>query len=211
MSNVFCMGTHTESAGTAITEVIPAVSQYIPRITSLSYKNSTTEHTLSIMRSCGKTTASAAAASGTSALVLTSVDPGLDMAGADESLAAGDWVVWKCEHGQWHGDSIASVSISTNTITLDNALPDDVDMGANIWTFYEPGRYVHVQIKLPVSTTTEISSINLQGGYPQHIGKSHERVGQSGPLLVHVDNITAAGTLLYCSGHYVSTDSKVMG
>jgi hypothetical protein len=207
----FFRGNHTETAGTAILEVIPAYADMIPQILAMRYLNAGTAHAATIMRPIAKTATTTSSASGVSTLELADIKPGKTITtGADETLAANDFLIWKDEDGAYKTDFIASVSGST--VTMTSALPGAVENGAPVWALYEVARATHISLVLPVSVTTDFANIVIQAGYDeQQGGVSGLRTGSGDPLLLHIDNATAAGTLRYLSGAYASKSNIVAG
>lgn len=205
---VFYRGYHTESAGTAIVEVIPPSGNGIVQVQRLVYTSAATAHTLYIMRACGQTTTVQGSLSGATTITLAQTDPGKATTGADETLAASDYLVWQSQTGKYFADTVSSVSGSV--VTLSNALTADVLAGANVWAFMELGRATHTQLKPAVSTTTEYIGI-FQAGIPIQQGLNFSRSGSGEPLLIISNNITAAGSIDYISGVYVSADNVVAG
>lgn len=205
---VFYRGYHTESSGTAIKEVIPAAGDGIPQINRLVYTSAGTAHTIYLMRACGETTTVQGSLTGVSTLTLAKTDPGKATTGADETLASGDYLVWYDENSVYHADTVSSVSGSV--VTMTNALTADVLTGAKVWAFMEVGRSIHTQLKPATSTTTEYIG-NFQAGLPKQQGVNISRTGVGEPLLVVVNNITAAGSIDYISGTYASSSNVVAG
>lgn len=205
----FFRGYHTESAGTAIVEVIPAYQDMIPRIEQMAYTSAATAHTIYIMRACGVTTATQGSLSGATTVTLAKTDPGKATTGADETLAASDYLVWVDENGVFKADTVSSVSGSV--VTLSTALGSDVVVGAKFWAFMELGRATHFQLKPAVSTTTRYENINVQAGIPDQQGVNFTRTGSGEPLLVVVNNATAAGSIDYISGNYMPASNQIVG
>lgn len=196
----FSRGYHTENAGTQIVEVIPAAGEGIPTISGISYTCAATGHNLYIMRAVGQTTTVQGSLSGVSTLVLSKSDPGKATTGADETLAASDYLVWVDETGVYRANTVSS--ISGNTVTLSSALTADVNAGATVWAFHEIARSVHIALKPPASTTTVYSNVMFAAGVPKQAGVNFSRTGVGEPLLVVSDNLTNAGSINYISGYY---------
>lgn len=205
---VFYRGYHTESAGTAIVEVIPPAGDGIPQITDLAYTSGGTAHTIYIMRACGQTTTVQGSLTGVSTLTLAKTDPGKATTGADETLAANDYLVWQDETGVYKADTVSSVSGSV--VTLSNALASDVLSGAMVWAFMEVGRGTHVQLKPAVSTTTVYRGV-FQAGIPKQSGVNFSRTGTGEPMLIVSSNATAAGSFDYICGNYQPPSNIVAG
>lgn len=100
-------GGATQNAGTLIQFVVPSRGNQITRVTRLSYLDSGTAHTITIMRPIGRTTVAGAAAVGQTLLNFTS-EPGL---GAN-TLAANDFVVIQEKDGIQRVYKISAVPTS---------------------------------------------------------------------------------------------------
>ena len=206
--NIFSRGKHTEAFGTAIVEVVPQYLRKVPRIDGFCYTAAGTAHVATVMRPVGETVTSDASSAGLTTLTLESIQPGKTTAGVDEELAAADWVAWRDEDGCYHAGSIAS--ISGQVITLDVALASDVKAGAKVWGLYEVGRSVHRQYDMPISTRVEIPG-PIQAGWDEQDGaKSGRRTGAGDVLVLHIDNVTAAGQLEWLNGGYVPSDNDAI-
>jgi hypothetical protein len=196
----FSRGYHTESAGTAIVEVIPAAGEGIPTVNGISYTCAATAHNLYIMRAVGQTTTVQGALSGATTIVLAKTDPGKATTGADETLAANDYLVWADEVGVYKHGVVSS--LSGNTITLGTALASDLNAGTTVWVFHEIARSTHIALKPPASTTTAYNPVMFAAGVPRQYGVNFSRTGVGEPLLVVADNLTNAGSINYISGYY---------
>ena len=200
---MFFIDSATASAGTAIEAVIPASGSGIPIVRDLKYNCAGTAHTLTVLRPVGHTSTVAASVSGTAILYLTSVNFGRDTTNASETLAANDYLVWTDRFGGFHHDTVAS--ISDTDVTMNNNLTQDVAAGSLVWGCYELARSTHLTITLPASTTTEISGI--MAGFSATTGIRTSRSGAGDPLILSINNITAAGTLLFAAGDYTPGDN----
>lgn len=196
---------HTENADTVIVDVIPPVGHRKACVTSFAYGVGTTAHTLTFMKACGQTTASAAAAAGQKDIALTSIALGFDSNGAAENLAAGDWLVWRDVNGAFIADVIASVASLVVTMTAN--VPAAIAAGAVVWAFYEVGRGCHHTIIPAVSALFEIHGNNLVIGGITSQKANHAnsiRSGNGDPVIFHSTNATAAGFLQALSGQYLN-------
>lgn len=199
----FAVPYQTQTAGTIIVDVVPPRSGLYTVLNTLAYTNSTTAHTLTIMRSQGSTTASAAAASGQAVLNFSSISLAKDVAGnsLSEDLAANDFCVVAHSDGTYGVYKISS--ISTLAVTFTSNLTQAVASGAAIYGMYEVGRTTgvkHLQFTLPASATTYLPN-NPSGNGSDEIGFANA-LKISEPLVIHSDNSTAAGKLLYAQATY---------
>jgi len=201
----FALKSKTATAGTAIQSVIPASGAGIPAIRSLVYTSAGTPHTITVMRPIGDTTTTASSLSTASTMTLQSTNFGKTTDAAAELLAAADYLIWVDKYGGTHFDTVASVSGSV--VTMTNTLGQDVAYGARIWACYELSRTTHLTFSPPVSTTTTIPG-PIQAGFTSHHGVKTSRSGAGDPLLISVNNVTAAGTLVTAVGDYVPADNQ---
>ena len=132
------------------------------------------------MKSLGTTTLSAAAASGQTDIVLTA-DPG--------SIATNDYVIMD-NAGTWELGKVSSVS--TLTVTLTGNLTNAQASGTTVYFMGAPADTGHVPLKPTVSVTTEYSS--AFSGLISSV--------RGGPLMLHSDNATGAGTIELAVGAY---------
>ena len=197
-------GSKTAAIATAITELIQSMGDGIPTIDSFEYTNAGTAHTATIMRPVGSTVTTASSLSGVSTLTLNKTDAMKTTGGADEVLAASDYLVWVSETGKHFFDTVSSVSGSV--VTLSNALTADVDLGATVWCLGEIARPTHTIITLPASVTTRIVG-PIKAGYGSQTGVSSSRTGVGDVLLLSINNITAAGTMRYLAGSWSASDN----
>ena len=197
----FGVGSVTATAGTAFTAVIPpGGSRDKTRITKLAYTSGGTAHALNILKCQHKTAATSAANASQADIVLDDVSTVNEMDGGTttETLAASDWLVIKHADGSFGAYSVSSISGST--VTLASNLVKAVEAGAPVYKMYETsrpasGKGFPAQVLRPtVSVTTTFGSENVEAAV------AVSNFGE--PLLIHSDNPTAAGTLLYAQGVY---------
>lgn len=179
---------HTESAGTAITEELPAVDGQRLALLNMRYTAQGTAHTASFMFANGtgsRNTASAAAASGQADIVCT--DDPKDPAG--NAAANNDIVAYQCVDGSWEFNLVSS--IATKTITMQTNLAKAVAAGAKVMIFGVVTDNSSVQLNLPASATSEFDMSIV-----------HPYVGE--PFWLSINNITAAGFLLNLVMGYIN-------
>lgn len=201
----FERGYHTETAATAILEAIGPVASRIPRINRLVYTNAGTEHTLTFMKCVGTTTIIGATPSGQTGMSVASISPGRNSTGVPENLTTSDYVGFLDKYGAFRVGVVSSVS--GNDLTLSAGVGEDIPNGAILYAFYEVGRACHTQLKLPLSVTTTVEG-PFQAGIPPQRGAAVSNDGLGMPMLLHIDNITAAGKLMYLNGTYVTSSNE---
>lgn len=202
-------GKLTQTAGTVITRLIEPHRDGITRLTGVQVKTLTTAHLLTLMRPCNRVRFTAAAAAG-QAVVNISADPGVYPSGvraAANVIAAGDFVVYEVADGTFVVDTVASVS--TLAITLTTNLPTSgVKSGGLLWwygivTDVNPNdAQTHPRWNLDASTATYLTRADGLTSIPDHklldIGG-----GKYQPLILHIDNGTAASILESVGVEYV--------
>lgn len=197
----FSIGSKTETAGTVILGLIPPKSNGRSVLSLMRYTTAGTAHTLSVLRSQGSTTTTASAIATATSLILDSVAPAKDSEGVSlaENLAANDYIVVEHADGTHGAYLISAVDTGTKTVTI-NALAKAVDSGAPVYAMYEVARTVgipSIQLTTVVSSTEDFPAA---GTDPElGIASSHNK---NEPLLIHSNNITAAGTLRYATACY---------
>ncbi len=207
-------GKNTQTAATAIVQLIEPWKDAETRIVGLQYTDLGTSHSITFMRPCNKTTVAADAAAGQASFTLTA-DPGLYSAGgtfatADNLIAANDYLAYQAADGTWVGDKVAAVAGLNIGMTV-NLPTGGVKAGAPVF-FYgtaadlNPNNHqVHPQLASGTASTSLtfkqnegfcISTIQDVVGL-----KVNNGVGQ--PVLIFSNNATAAGVLQYVAVEYV--------
>lgn len=185
---------HTETAGTAITELIPPKDNYRANLISLTYTPAATAHDLVLMKAIAKVNLTAASAASD-----TTLDLSLATFGGD-TLASGDYVV--LEHGDGtHGLYLAS-GLATLVLTV-NAISKAANSGAEVWIMGAPSDSTyHQTIKSIASTRT--THYNGEAGLMAtgyDIG-TYSRDGYGDPLVIYSANGTNAGTVNHGAARY---------
>lgn len=204
--------------GTVINLMIEPMQKAYTTIMDLWYTAAGTAHVLTIMRVLGKAITTAAAASG-QAVIAINRDPGKYASNigtintANNLIAAGDYVVYKCTDGTYIMDTVASVSTLNITMTT-NVPTSGVSAGAPFWWFGITGdinpqnNAAHPTFNAPANGTTKFGSDMGDGshGFMNTIkgfdfsGMLDTNVatyltGQDEPMIVQSNNITATGTI----------------
>jgi hypothetical protein len=188
----FTSGYESNAAGTAYGVLIPPVPGKIPYLHRLRYTCAATEHILYGLRCVSDTTIAENAAAGQKDIKLVNAGTMQTEAGADEQLAANDFICWQSQYGVFNFDSIAS--ISGTTVTMTSNLPTKSEAGAIVYCFGEIARATNETLRFTVSSENDWTDIYLQGGAPGQKTR-HARSGQNDPLLIHIDNASNAGFL----------------
>jgi len=207
MAIKWAKGYKAEAFGTAYGVLIPPVPGYIPMLNHVRYICGSTEHILWAMRCVATTELSAAAASGQTDIVLEDIGAMQSEAGADENIAANDFLAFESEYGVVNFDSVASVSGST--VTLTSNLATKCDAGATVYIFGQIARPTNIERRFTVSVENDWQGLSIQGGAPGQLTR-HARSGAGDPMLLHIDNATAAGFLHAVSGEYVPESDVAM-
>lgn len=201
------VGGLTASAGTAIQALIPPHEnrRYYTRIMGITYTSGGTAHTLAIMKALGKTSLTAAAASGA-----TSITVGSTSFGAGQTLAANDFVVIRLQVATGYIYQLLAVSgVSDLTLTV-TALATAAPNGAPVWLFgtaTESDAGI-INLSPPVSATTHYyygEGGVATSGYRVEVGDVvYQRSGRGDPIIVNSNNVTAAGTIQNVSYAYTA-------
>lgn len=200
------LGTLTESADTAIVGLIPPNSVGKTVLSTLTYKCGSTAHTLSFLRSQGATTTSASAAASQADIVLTSVQPALNIAGDSlaETLAANDYLCIKHSDGTYGAYKVSSVS--GYTVTLSSNLTKAVSANAPVWAFYEVARTLGTpSIQVLVPTASAVNIFPGGGATPPamegEIGIASS-LNRNEPIMIQSNNATAQGWIIAATAIY---------
>lgn len=184
---------HTETSATPIIEFASPQEGLKARLTTLVYTPAGTVHDLVIMRAIHQVLLTAASAASDTTLDLSEATFGGD------TLASGDYVILEHADGTY-GMYLAS-GLSVLVLTV-GAIAKAANAGARVWIMGAPGdTSYHSTLKSIASTRTEFFNLAAESGY--NIG-TFERDGFGDPLAFYSANGTAAGTLNYGSGLYVS-------
>lgn len=207
--------------GTVQTVLIEPVLNAYTSLFDLWVDAGATLQTLTILREMGRTSFTALAAAG-QAVVNIAADPGVYSAGykqtptqtlygfpnaprtADNPIAAGDFVAYRCADGTYVLDTVASVSALAITLTT-NLPTGGVLAGAPFWWFGLPADVnpydakAHPNFRPKVSTQTRfgVDPSILAGGWVTS-------PRPESPLVVHLNNITAdTNSLTYTQAGWV--------
>ena len=168
-------GKFTQTAGTVIDALVPGKPGFLTRLSKLRYISLATQHTLTIMRTLGTTTLSAAAATGQAVINLTA-DPG--------SIAANDYVVVVDNDGVQHLRKVSSVSVLAITLTAN--VPSALSAGNKVYFLGIIGDTGHLQLSPGTGATTEYSD--------DMVGVC-ETNAKGEPLVINSGNATNAGII----------------
>lgn len=206
-------GRITQNANTKIVRLVEPMIGACTHIQRAVATTSTTAHILTVLRPLNKVTTTAAAAAA-QAVINISADPGnyTGIRTADNAIAASDWVAYQCIDGTWVVDLVSSVS--SLAITMTNNVPTSgVASGAEFWFFGIETDSNPCDATVHPRYTCTASSTNVFGSYDAAVGwqgsiqapnsslfsasllHADMKTGKGHPLLLVVDNATAAGTL----------------
>ena len=181
-------GVHTENAATPINSLVPPRRNCHARIKRVNYTPGATSHTLYAMRPLARTTASAAA-SASQAVVNLTADPGTGTVAG--GIAANDWCVLELADGTFQLNKVASVA--TLAVTFTDNLSAAMVSGARVWFLGAPANG-HATFSLPTGSTTTLPAD--ASGSSNMLGTDLAGTdGPDEPLVLHIDNVTNAGTL----------------
>jgi len=193
-------GAKTQTAGTAITQLIQPRSGSFVRVNKIGYTSGSTGHTLQFLRSQGSTVTTAASAAGDSTITLSSTSPiTSDFSAATETLAANDYLAVQSTDGTYELVKVSSVSGSVVTLTA--TLAKAVASGATVYAFYELARPSSSAGRPAIAFYPTASALSTMGGEsPEAAIVDGDKAGA--PVMVHSDNATAAGYIQYLAGVY---------
>lgn len=182
----------TVAADTVINRLVPPRAGMLTRVGKVVVTAAGTAHALTALRKIGRTTASAAFASGQAVINLTA-DPGtltLNGVANANGIAANDYVAVRESDGITRLYKVSSVS--TLAITMTGNFTTGGAAGADVWFFgvaadTDPNTgSAHPAFTVPASATTTLTGQN--GGLTASTGYDE-------PILVQDNNATAAGVI----------------
>lgn len=184
-----CYGSVTQTAGTAITRVIPPNSGARACLGNFKYVPAATAHTLTAMVVVQTLSVTSDAASGQAVVPISSIPTSFD----GSILAANDWLVLQYEDGSWAAHLVSSLSGLNVTVSANltaKVLKDSVAyfMGA-------PGDHTTRQFTTIASTSYDFIASDFR------IRAATSPLPNQ-PILFHSNNATNAGTLHHMSYYY---------
>lgn len=206
------IGRRTAAANTAIVVSIPPRKDRKAKITYIKYTSGATLHTLTFMRSLAKTTVKTTAAGGATSLILTR-DPGAYAANAtadgrpvpsvaDNPIIANDFIMIRRADGNFAVIQPSAVAVNSDgsvTLTV-TALPSGgVLAGSDVFFFGVPG---DTNPDTGLANESYAPTISTTTPFDANGGSLIESLNMGDPLIIHSNNITAAGVIEYASGIY---------
>ncbi len=219
------LGKATANANTAYTMFVPPQANAMALIEFLQFTVSTTAQTMTVMRALSSQQLPAgvsgrcscyltAAASASQAVININQDPGVYTAyfpvtprTANNVIAASDYVAFQYPDGTWAVDTVSSVT--SLAVTLTNSLgTGGLASGAPVWFFgVTTDTNPYSAIAHPAFSLAASSIVNFGSeGWPW---MSSYEIGE--PLLIYVNNATAASVLERCSAAYANIASPYRG
>lgn len=190
------------AAGTPITFLCPPRPRCVTRLTSLVYLAGTTAHTLTVLKSVGHTTLSAAAAAAATSITVTA-DPGTGT--TPGAIAINDWICIELDNGTYFLTKVTNVASLTLTVS---ALPTAAAAGRVVWFFGAPGDHTASQTtsrSVPELGSQFTATASTLREFKDVVNGICQTSNLYEPLMLHSDNATVAGEILQASGgHYTN-------
>lgn len=183
-----CYGSVTQTAGTAITRVIPPSSGGRACVGNFKYVPAATAHTLSFLVPLSTVAVGTELASGGTTLTLSSVPTAAD----GSILASGDYLVTQYEDGSWAAHLASGLSGLVVTI---GATTQKILKGAVVYFMGAPADHSTRQITTIASTSYDFIASDFRV-------RAATSPLPNQPILVHSNNATNAGTLHHLSYYY---------
>lgn len=185
-----CYGSQTATAGTALVRLIPpGLDTARACVGNFGYDCGSTAHTMTMQVTMFTSSASSDAASGQAVINLTSAPTAFD----GTIIAANDYISFPYEDGTYGYGKVSSVSGLAITLTAN--LSKKVLKGSPVWFHGAASDHTDRQFTMKASAVTTFNS----GDFRIRAAAAYDK-GQ--PILVYVDNITAAGVWQYLSFYY---------
>ncbi len=203
-------GKITQTAATVIVKLVEPFPSCVSRITGIRYRVGANDHIITVMRPLNRVTFAADAAA-SQAVVSLSADPGVyntngTLATANNVIAASDYVVYQAADGTFVLDTVASGTGTAPTLTT-NLPTGGVKKGDPLWFFgivtdTNPNdALAHTRFNALASSVVTFGRDDQLGTIPDH---KYLKLGNGcfQPLIIHSDNVTAAGFLESVSVQY---------
>jgi hypothetical protein len=186
-------GKLTQTAGTRIQALIGGVGKFFTCVTNFRVTTAGTAHTVTLMRGASRTSvATELAAAGTALVVAAALTDG-----AGAAIAANDLVGVRLDDGSWHLSVVSAWTSGTLTITLATAIPTGrtAKKGALVVNYGVAGDAFHSahQHNSGAGATNNFPAVAVDAAPLVH------GTGAGEPILLDIDNATAASTLEQCS------------
>lgn len=191
------LGRKSVAFGTAINRLVPPFRGKTTRISKMVATAAGTAHTVTVMRSIGRTKVTTAAAASATAITVDAINGTLSPTG--NNLAGSDLVAFRETDGVTRQYTVSSVS--GNVITLSAGLTAGVAAQADVWNFGVAGDTdpktgeAHMVFTVPASATTTFSDDSA--------GVAASNLPDE-PLLLQQNNATATGTIEQVSYGYTN-------
>lgn len=183
-----CYGTTTQTAGTAITRVIPPRSGAHSCVGNWKYTAAATAHTITMMVTLVETSVASEVASGATTVTLATVPTAAD----GSILASGDYLIMQYEDGSWASFLVSGLSGLVATIPTTS---QKILKSTPVYFMGAPADHTTRQFTVPASGTYDF----IASDYRIRAATSLQ-TGQ--PILVHSNNATNAGTLYHVSYYF---------
>lgn len=187
------LGSVTAAANTIINALVPPRMGAVARVSTIRATAAATAHTLTALRSIGRTKVAAAAAAAQAVVTLLG-DPGV----TGNLLAANDWLAIRTR-----SDGITRLyrvsSITGLAVTLTGNLAVALAIGDDVWNFgiaadtHPRTGTAHPTFALGASAQTTLTDV---------IGGVAQGLGTDEPVLLQSNNATNAGSIDYVSYSY---------
>lgn len=187
-------GRLTQAANTKIVRCIEPHAGAFTCLTYTEVRIGATAHILTVMKPMGKTTLSAAAATGQAVVNITE-DPGnyTGWGTADNNIATSDFCAVECDDGQIH---FGTITLSTLEVTFAGNLPGAASAGNRFWWYGVETDVNPIDGLAHPRFTLSASGTQIYGDAPGDAiagWMNSNRLEE--PLLMVIDNGTNASTL----------------
>jgi hypothetical protein len=208
----FSYGKATQSANTAITQLIPPLQHHKTIVTVVQATAGGTAHVLTLLRPLASTTLTAAVAAGSGYVLPLAADPGMLLTYPDgkpvpysvySAINFGDYFALALPDGTFFVDTVLSWDGTRLNLSMNGTLPTNgAAAGARVWWFANPGSVdplnppqpAHAQLDVPANATTT---------FPDADSGLQATLGHNSPILIHDNNVTAAGVLEFALGGHM--------
>ena len=191
----------TETAGTALTQVIPPHGNWVPQVNAALFNVDGDADELTIMVTVAKTQSDSYTASGDPSITVENPAVMRDSSGAWETIATGDWIIFRGQSGTYYARDVTGVT--GRVLSISSAISEAVDMYSPVYVMGEPTRSVHKLFKLKNIGRVEYPHLQARGGITRAMDRYNVRSGRNDPILIYVENTVADVEILWVNGEYV--------
>lgn len=184
-----CYGSLTQTAGTAITRVIPPREGARACVGNFKYVPAATAHTITMMVVLAEVTVISEAAASQAVVSLSAIPTAAD----GSILAANDYLILQYEDGSWNAHLVSS--LSGTAVTVGTSFSQKIPKSSRAFFMGAPADHTSRQFLTIASTAYDFVASDFRI-------RAATSALPNQPILVHSNNATNAGNLHHLSYYY---------